>query len=74
MDVGGGITPETGVGQTVHGVILDNQYDFSSDPLGLRKLAAQGGIDDRNYWFNRFESSILDAGFDGVYVPGAQGS
>ena len=66
--------PEVGVGQNVHGVILENLYDVATDPLGLRKQAAQMGIDEKGMWFNAVESAIIEAGYDGVYVPGAQGS
>ena len=74
VDEGKGVRPEAGVGQNVHGVILENLYDVAADPLGFRKQAAQMGVDDRGMWFNAVESAILEAGFDGVYVPGAQGS
>ena len=74
MDEGSGVRPEAGVGTNVHGVILENLYDVAADPLGLRKQAAQMGIDDKGLWFNAVESAILEAGYDGVYVPGAQGN
>lgn len=73
VDEGAGVRPEAGVGQSVHGVILQNLYDVSADPLGLRSEAAAAGMDDGGMWFNAVESAILNAGFDGVYVPGAQG-
>ena len=74
VDEGSGVRPEAGVGTNVHGVILENLYDVAADPLGLRKQAAQMGIDDKGLWFNAVESAILEAGYDGVYVPGAQGN
>jgi hypothetical protein len=46
-------------------------YDASADPLGFRAQASAMGRDDRGMWFNAVESAILDAGFDGVYIPGA---
>lgn len=73
VDEGSGVRPEAGVGQSVHGVILENLYDVSADPLGLRSMAAAEGVDARGLWFNSVESAIIEAGFDGVYVPGAQG-
>lgn len=73
MDTGNGVRPEAGVGGNVHAVYLDNLYDASADPLGLRAQASAMGRDDRGMWFNAVESAILDAGFDGVYIPGAQG-
>jgi hypothetical protein len=73
VDTGNGIRPEAGVGGNVHAVHLDNLYDASADPLGLRAQASVGGRDDRGQWFNAVESAIIDAGFDGVYIPGAQG-
>lgn len=74
VDEGNGIRPEAGVGQNVHGVILDNLYDVNVDPLNLRKQASEAGVDDSGLWFNAVESEIINAGFDGVYVPGAQGA
>mgnify|MGYP006160254577 FL=1 len=73
MDTGNGIRPEAGVGGNVHAVYLDNLYDASADPLGLRAQASAMGRDDRGQWFNAVESAIIDAGFDGVYIPAAQG-
>ena len=73
VDTGNGIRPEAGVGGNVHAVYLDNLYDAATDPLGLRAQASAMGRDDRGQWFNAVESAILDAGFDGVYIPAAQG-
>lgn len=73
VDTGNGVRPEAGVGGNVHAVYLDNLYDASADPLGLRAQASAMGRDDRGQWFNAVESAILDAGFDGVYIPAAQG-
>jgi len=72
VDTGNGISPEAGVGGNVHGVELVNVYDISADPLGLIDQA-QGGQDAVNSWFNQVESLALDAGFDGIYIPQAQG-
>ncbi len=75
VDTGAGVRPESGVGGNVHAVNLDNLYDVSADPLGIRKtVEAITGRDDKGFWFNEVETAILDAGFDGVYVPGAQGN
>ena len=74
VDEGAGIQPEAGVGGHVHGVNLDNIYDASADPLGLKAQALASGLDEQGIWFNNLESAILDAGFDGVYIPGAQGN
>jgi hypothetical protein len=73
VDTGNGVRPEAGVGGNVHAVYLDNLYDAAADPLGLRAQASANGRDDRGQWFNAVESAILDAGFDGVYIPAAQG-
>jgi len=73
VDTGNGIRPEAGVGGNVHAVYLDNLYDASVDPLGLRAQADAMGRDDGGMWFNAVESAIIDAGFDGVYIPSAQG-
>lgn len=74
VDAGNGIRPETGVGENVHAVKLNNLYDVSADPLRLRAVAQAMGMDDKGTWFNAVESAILDAGFDGVYIPKAQGT
>jgi hypothetical protein len=73
VDTGNGIRPEAGVGGNVHAVYLDNLYDASVDPLGLRAQADAMGRDDAGMWFNAVESAIINAGFDGVYIPSAQG-
>jgi hypothetical protein len=73
VDTGNGIRPEAGVGGNVHAVYLDNLYNAATDPLGLRAQASAMGRDDRGQWFNAVESAIIDAGFDGVYIPAAQG-
>ena len=75
VDEGQGVRPESGVGGNVHSVNLNNLYNVNEDPLGLRAAAEViAGRDDKGLWFNTVESAILDAGFDGVYVPGAQGN
>lgn len=73
VDTGNGVRPEAGVGGNVHAVYLDNLYDAAADPLGFRAQASANGRDDRGQWFNEAESAIIDAGFDGVYIPGAGG-
>ncbi len=73
VDTGNGIRPEAGVGGNVHAIYLDNLYDASADPLGIRAQASTGGRDDAGKWFNDVEAAIIDAGFDGVYIPGAGG-
>lgn len=73
VDTGAGVLPEAGVGNAVHAVNLDNLYDAAADPLGLRAKAEANGRDLQGYWFNDVESAILNAGFDGVYLPYAQG-
>jgi hypothetical protein len=75
VDEGQGVRPESGVGGNVHSVNLNNLYNVNEDPLGLRAASEViAGRDDKGLWFNTVESAILDAGFDGVYVPGAQGN
>jgi hypothetical protein len=75
VDEGQGVRPESGVGGNVHSVNINNLYNVNEDPLGLRAAAEViAGRDDKGLWFNTVESAILDAGFDGVYVPGAQGN
>ena len=71
VDEGAGIRPEAGVGGYVHAVQLDNLYNADIDPMGIVADAkAAGGAD----WFNRVEAAIIDQGFDGIYVPAAQGN
>ena len=74
VDTGAGVRPESGVGQYVHAVRLNNLYNTSLDPLGLLQAASANGRDAENRWFNEFEKSVIDAGFDGVVIPGAQGN
>jgi hypothetical protein len=75
VDEGQGVRPESGVGGNVHSVNLNNLYNVNKDPLGLRVIAeAIAGRDESGLWFNTVESTIIDSGFDGVYVPSAQGN
>ncbi|MEI6405693.1 MAG: hypothetical protein WCO64_07975 [Actinomycetes bacterium] len=68
-----GFLPEGGVGWDMHGVNLRNMYDAIADPLGF---VAKGKTkaDGNRFWFNGVETAILDAGFDGVYMPNAMSS
>jgi hypothetical protein len=68
-----GFLPEGGVGTDMHGVNLRNMYDAIADPLGF---VAKGKTkaDGNRFWFNGVETAILDAGFDGVYMPNAMSS
>lgn len=54
VDLGQGITPESGVGGRAHRAQLTNVYDSDADPLKLR------GGDAR-----AFEVKVLDAGYSG---------
>ena len=74
VDTGSGIAPEAGVGGNIHAVNLQNLYNIEEDALGLRAQASAGGRDPQNVWFNGLESAVLDAGFDGIYMPTAQGT
>jgi len=74
VDAGSGIAPEAGVGGNVHAVNLQNLYNVEEDALGLRAQASAAGRDPQNLWFNNLESAVIDAGFDGIYIPTAQGS
>lgn len=65
INEGNGISPESGVGGFIHGLHLDNIYNTATDKLGIRKSAAGDS--------NLMESRIIDAGFDGYYVPQVQG-
>ena len=74
VDTGSGIAPEAGVGGNAHAVNLQNLYNIEEDALGLRAQASAAGRDPQNLWFNGVESAVLDAGFDGIYIPSAQGT
>jgi len=71
VDTGNGIRPEAGVGGYVHAVDLSNVYDIGADPLGFMQQRTMP-FDDMGTWFNEIESMVVDAGFDGIYVPKAQ--
>lgn len=72
VDTGNGVRPESGVGGNVHAVDLDNVYDISADPLGFMQQRTMP-FDDMGTWFNEIETMVVDAGFDGIYVPRDQG-
>lgn len=62
---GEGIHPEAGVGGMLHRVKLNNLYDADTDPKGFRS----GGPMSQ-----QAQSRILDAGYDGFFVRGANRS
>jgi hypothetical protein len=68
-----GFLPEGGVGWDMHGVNLRNMYDAIADPLGFVAKGKTKAYGNR-FWFNGVETAILDAGFDGVYMPNAMSS
>jgi hypothetical protein len=72
VDEGKGVFPERGVGAYRHDVPLNNLYDASKNPLKLPTESFMYG-DTAGPDFNRFESSVIDAGFDGYYMKGAFG-
>jgi hypothetical protein len=55
---GTSVVPEAGVGRFAHRAILENVYPIKDDPLKLWRQDP-----------NEMETAILDAGFDGYYVP-----
>lgn len=61
VDEGFGIRPEQGVGNVAHRLDLDNIYDTGADPLNIWS----------NPGANAREQAVVDAGFDGYYVPAA---
>lgn len=71
VDTGEGIVPEPGVGANIHAVHLDNLYNTDEDPKGLLAGLLDKGLRGSEL-MNSLESAILDAGFDGIYVPRAQ--
>ncbi len=72
IDEGAGIRPEVGVGAYEHQVPLNNLYDAAKNPLKLSTESyATGNLAGPD--FNRFESAVLDAGFDGYYIKAAHG-
>lgn len=67
VDTGAGVTPEAGLGGERHDVVLHNIYDASTNPLKFKAPATFDGM-------NKFESQVLDAGFDGYFTKqGKQG-
>ena len=72
VDTGAGIAPEPGVGSAVHAVHLDNVYDVGADPLGLKAKVDSPSLSSAEF-MNALESAVLDAGYDGVYVPKGMG-
>jgi len=66
VDEGQSVRPESAVGGHAHAINLKNIYDVNKDPLGFRRQA-RGSM-------NVIEKLVYDAGYDGVYVSGAQGS
>ena len=60
-DADAGIIPERGVGTHIHVVHLDNVYNTSEDPLGI--------VAEANAKGENFERTIMQAGFDGYYIP-----
>jgi hypothetical protein len=73
VDTGEGIRPERGLGQNITAVHLDNLYDTTKDPAGIvAKVTTELGRDPKGYWFNKVEQSVMEKGYDGIYVPEAQ--
>lgn len=62
---GNGVEPEPGLGPHAHVATLDNLYDADADTLKL---------DRNNKDKNKFESAVLNAGFDGYLKRGAFGA
>ncbi|MDD3354380.1 hypothetical protein [Zoogloea sp.] len=75
IDEGSGITPESDVGTHLHTTQLRNVYDRQADPLGLVAQARQQMQpgQDTNDLYNIFEQQVMAHGFDGYYMPKAQG-
>ena len=67
VDIGNGITPESGLGSAIHETLLHNIYDGSTNPRKFKYPSDRLGG-------NVFEKQVLDAGYDGYYiVQGKQG-
>ena len=62
---GQGVEPEVGVGHVRHEFDASGLYDLTSDPDRLYERLGQ----DKN----KFESAVLDAGYQGYYTRGAMG-
>lgn len=73
VDEGKGVKPESGVGPHAHVTNLNNLYDLNTDPLNLWD-EAKDGITDPADRFNKMEQLVMERGFDGAYVPKAQGT
>ena len=72
VNEGDGIVPESGVGTKAHVTNLDNLYDLKADHLGL----LDRGYEKYKNWddaFNHAEQQAMDRGYDGIYIPKAQG-
>jgi len=68
VDIGNGVKPEEGVGDTRHDVVLHNLYDASKNERGFKADS------NRFDGMNRFENQVIEAGYDGYYVEqGGQG-
>lgn len=72
INEGNGITPEVGVGGHGHAVDLQNLYNATQDPLGLRKLSQEQYPSSHDDRANALEQLVMKNGFDGYYVPNAQ--
>jgi len=68
VDTGAGIQPEPGVGDVRTETTLTNVYNTDKDPRGLVQAWRDSGSRD----FNELEQAIVNAGFDGIFVPRAQ--
>lgn len=66
VNTGEGIKPEVGVGAHVYRAQLHDMYDTKADLLGFMRHS-KGDM-------RKVETEALDAGYSGVYVPGAQGN
>lgn len=73
VDEGQGVVPEAGLGPHPHHVQLENLYDGGNDPLNLATRAKQAWPNSPGEQANEFDRLVIEAGFDGIYVPGAYG-
>lgn len=73
VNEGKGVRPESDVGGHAHLTTFNNLYDLKADPLDLWSEARDAYTDpvDRS---NKMEQIIMERGFDGVYIPEAQGN
>jgi len=73
VDTGQGIVPELGLGQQAHVTKLTNVYNTDEDPQGIVAAWRERRANGEGVNANDLEHAIIAAGYDGYFVPRAQG-